>query len=438
MSFSCCTIVEMRVFARSCLTTLVCLALVGAGFLVGLAPGDEAKSTSMAVPAPNDDAISYGQKPLDYSGPDTADPVAALDRRLEAGAVRFESRSEQGYLRDVLAALDVPLESQVLVFSKSSANVRLVSPKTPRAIYFNDDVYVAWIPKAAALEISAVDPQKGAIFYTLPQAGRTPPRFQREGSCLLCHASTSALRVPGHLVRSFTTNDDGELRSGYSRITHDSPLAQRWGGWYVTGTHGAQPHSGNLIGEHAAERHKADPAVGGNVTDLQPYFDVAKYPAPHSDIVALLVLDHQAHLQNLLTRLNYETRLERRSTVLEPLVRYLLFADALDWDAPIRGTSGFAEVFAKRGPFDRRGRSLRELDLQTRLSKYRLSYLIYSRSVAALPDEAKSKLYRRLWDVLTGRDTSPPFRHLPAEERQAIVEILRETHPDLPEYWKTP
>jgi hypothetical protein len=244
--------------------------------------------------------------------------------------------------------------------------------------------------------------------------------------------------VPGHLVRSFTTNDDGELRSGYSRITHDSSLAQRWGGWYVTGTHGAQPHSGNLVGERAAERHKADPAIGGNVTDLQPYFDVAKYPTPHSDIVALLVLDHQAHLQNLLTRLNYETRLERRSTVLEPLVRYLLFADAPDWDAPIRGTSEFAEVFTKRGPFDRRGRSLRELDLQTRLPKYRLSYLIYSRSVAALPDEAKSKLYRRLWDVLTGRDTSPPFRHLPAEERQAIVEILRETHPDLPEYWKTP
>jgi hypothetical protein len=389
-----------------------------------------------AAPAPNDDPISYGQKPIDYASPETTDPVAKLSQRIEADEVKLASRPGQGYLLDLLQTLTVPVESQVLVFSKSSANVRLVSPKTPRAIYFSDDVYVGWIPETGALEISAVDPQKGAIFYTLSQADAHRPRLQREESCLLCHASTSALRVPGHLVRSFTTDDDGQLKSGYSRITHDSPLAQRWGGWYVTGTHGTQTHSGNLIGESQAARHKTDPALGGNVTDLKGFFDVSRYPSPHSDIVALLVLDHQAHLHNLITRFHYETRLEHRSTVLESLVRYLLFADAARWEAPIQGTSGFAERFQKRGPFDRRGRSLRELDLQTRLPKYRLSYLIYSQSIEELPEAGKSALYHRLWEILSGRDQTPPFQDFPAAERQAILEILRETKSNLPEEWE--
>jgi hypothetical protein len=117
-------------------------------------------------------------------------------------------------------------------------------------------------------------------------------------------------------------------------------------------------------------------------------------------------------------------------------VRYLLFADAARWEAPIQGTSGFAERFQKRGPFDRRGRSLRELDLQTRLPKYRLSYLIYSQSIEELPEAGKSALYHRLWEILSGRDQTPPFQDFPAAERQAILEILRETKSNLPEEWE--
>jgi len=383
-----------------------------------------------------DVTFPYGAPPIDYFGAETDDPVARLMRRLDAGETRLDRDPQFGYLPGVLEALGISTRSQVLVFSKSSANVRLISPKTPRAIYFNDDVYVGWIPEISALEISAVDPHKGGIFYSLPQADGKP-QFRREESCLLCHASSGSLKVPGHLLRSFTTDLNGQMLSGYSRISHDTPFANRWGGWYVTGTHGTLSHMGNLVGEEAVQRHQREPAFGGNITDLAPFFDLSRYPSPHSDIVALMLLDHQVQLHNLLARYHYESRLGRSETVLEALVRYLLFVEAAPLEGPVRGTSGFAEWFQKQGPQDRQGRSLRQLDLKTRLPKYRLSYLIYSRAFDGLPAEAKARLYRRLREVLSGKDESPAFDAIPADERRAILEIVRETKDDLPDEWAT-
>ncbi|HVV99477.1 MAG TPA: hypothetical protein VHB77_04015 [Planctomycetaceae bacterium] len=387
-----------------------------------------AASHLLAEERPSIDApLPYGQQPIDYGGPDADDRVARLAAELESGGRTLEHREEHGYLRALLEALQIPIESQLLVFSKSSANVQLISPKTPRAIYFNDDVYVGWIPGIEALEISAVDPNKGGMFYTLSQKADGPPRIIRRERCLVCHASQGSLRVPGHLDRSFTTDLQGNLRDGHSRITHDSPLAQRWGGWYVTGTHGTQPHLGNLFGDEAVRQHRGDPTHGGNLTDLSKVFEIDRYPSPHSDIIAHLVLDHQVHGHNLLTRLNYESRLERPSQVHEALVRYLLFADEPRFESPIAGTSGFADWFTRQGARDSRGRSLRTLDLQQRLLKYRLSWLIDSPGVDALPAEAKRRLYQGLSAALTGPN---PASWLPADERQAIVEILREIKPD--------
>ena len=293
--------------------------------------------------------------------------------------------------------------------------------------------------------MAAADPKIGVVFYTVDQSATAPAQLKRDDRCLECHASAKTLDVPGLLVRSFRTEDDGEvdLLSG-RMISHRTPLSQRWGGYYVTGTHGAQKHLGNLFGPDVRARYERDPGANGNIVDLAPFLEVAKFPEPGSDIVALLVLDHQVHLENLLTRLSYETRAAlRRGDDLRPVypaadavLKYLLFTDEAPLTAPIRGTSSFAERFEAEGPKDAQGRSLRQLDLQTRLLKFPCSYMIYSPAFAALPPPAKRLVWRHLWKVLANEDSSAEFQRISAENRVAIREILSATHPDLPVYWQ--
>ena len=64
------------------------------------------------------------------------------------------------------------------------------------------------------------------------------------------------------------------------------------------------------------------------------------------------------------------------------------------------------------------------------------SYLIYSASFQALPSDAKDYVLRRMWEVLSGQDQSKKFAHLTAGDRQAILEILRDTLPNLPDFWQ--
>jgi hypothetical protein len=273
---------------------------------------------------------------------------------------------------------------------------------------------------------------------------------------LICHGSSQTKEVPGHVVRSVFADASGLpiLSSGTYRVDQTTPLEKRWGGWYVTGTHGAQKHLGNLIATGRIDRDEVDNSAGLNQTCLDERFDTAKYLTPHSDIAALMVLEHQADAHNYLTRANFLTRQamhyqqslnrelhepadriwdstkSRIKSAGEPLVEYLLFSGEARLTAPIRGTSGFAKEIVQRGPRDRHGRSLRELDLQTRLFKYPCSYLVYSSSFAALPHEVKDYVFRRMHEVLTGQDQSDKFAHLSATDRAAIREILEDTLPD--------
>ena len=381
------------------------------------------------------DALPYGRNPIDYHSPKLDDSVARLRRTLNTAERSFKYRDGGGYLKSLLDALRIPVESQLLVFSKTALNPQFVGPKNPRAIYFNDETYVAWVPGAASLEISSIDPHKGAIFYTLRQSSEGKVRLQRKESCLTCHVSVATLQVPGLMARSFFTNNLGKPLTGYPRITHQTDFSKRWGGWYVTGMHGKISHRGNLIGESENRMHKQDPTHAGNTTDLKPFFDLSKHLSGQSDLVAHLVLNHQLHGQNLLTRVNYESRLNRHSDAEAQLLRYLLFVDETPLTSPVRGESGYAQWFQQQGPFDMAKRSLRQLNLNTRLLEHRLSYLIYSRSFDALPQTAKSRLYRRLWEILTGRDESETYRIIPQQERKKILEILRDTKKDLPGYW---
>jgi hypothetical protein len=402
-------------------------------------------------------AQDFEQEPIRYSQSEPDNRVSRLIERVGAGKIELTHEDHFGYLRSLLTELDVPISSQMLVFSKTSMQRDRIAPRTPRALYFTDDVYIGFCQRGDVLEISAADPQLGAVFYTLDQDGQQPLRFRRQtDNCLICHGSSQTKEIPGHLVRSVFTDAAGLpiLSSGTYRIDQTSPLKKRWGGWYVTGTHGDQKHLGNLIVRQRLAADKVDNAAGQNLTSLTDRFDTAKYLSQHSDIVALMVLEHQADAHNYITRASFLTRqamhyqhaLNRemkappdqlwdsvRSRIKnagEPLVEYLFFSDEAKLTAPILGTSGFTEEFALRGPRDRQGRSLRDFDLQTRLFKYPCSYLVYSPSFAALPKEVKDYVLFRMREILAGQDQSSKFTHLSAADRGAIEEILQDTLPD--------
>jgi hypothetical protein len=378
---------------------------------------------------------------ISYQRPTGDDPVAQLDGRLERGEVRLEREGPTGYLTSVLAALDVPVESQMLVFSKTSFQAARINPKNPRAIYFNDTVSVGFVRGGDVLEFVAHDPRQGNIFYTLSQSATGSPRFQRNDACVSCHTSDATLNVPGWFIGSVFPGVDGTTQYGPAYTTdHRSPFEVRWGGWYVTGTHAAERHMGNAIVADAGNLAAMVTPETVHVTSLDGRFDRTGYLSPHSDLVALLVLEHQSHMGNLITRLGWEARIGKEagrslSAAAEELVDYLLFLNEAPLPGPIAGTSGFAATFAAKGPRDSRGRSLRELDLRTRLMKYPCSYMIYSEPFAALPDAARDAVYQRMWEILSGQENAPDYASLTAADRQAILEILRETKKDLPDYF---
>ncbi len=398
---------------------------------------------------------------IGYASSTPTDAVTRLQQKVHAGEVELQFDAESGYLASLLDQLEIPVSSQMLVFSKTSFQTGLISSRTPRAIYFNDKVYVAWVQDSPVLEISALDPDLGPVFYTLDQIPSPLPSFKRETFlCLRCHDSYSLTGggVPRYIMGSGFASPSGQLVSheGWHLTTDQTPLNRRWGGWYVTGTHGEQVHMGNLIPGDAVEAAQMDLVMGGNLTDLEALIDTTPYLGRTSDIVALMVIEHQVHIQNLITRVNYEIRtvlqreilrnresgreldfrspatLERIESVAEPLVRAMLFVDEAPLAGPIVGPSGFAGEFVRPGPWDGQGRSLRQLDLTARLFRYPLSYLVYSEAFDALPDLAREYIYRRLSEVLGGQDESEAFAHLSVGDRLAIRKILEETRADFP------
>jgi hypothetical protein len=401
--------------------------------------------------------------PINYSTALTANAISRLEQRLTAGKTTLNYEPNFGYLRSLLRELNVPQTSQTLVFSKTSLQRHRIGPSRPRAIYFGDDAYVGFCQGGDVLEVTAVDPSLGAVFYTLDQKSPERPRFTRQiDTCTICHSSSANQGLPGNLVRSLYSDENGLpiLTAGSHRIDHTSPLELRWGGWYVTGTSGMQKHMGNLVLHGNQDSTRVDNTKGMNITDLNDRFKTKAYLTPHSDIVALMVLEHQTEMQNLIGRANLLTRTalfeeasinqalgrppdyrsdsttSRINSAGEALVKYMLFSGEAKLTESVHGTSRFAEEFSRRGPRDQRGRSLRNLDLEHRLFVYPCSYLIYSESFDALPAPIRDYVYGRLWEVLSGTDTSENFRHLTAADRRDILEILRETKSNLPISWR--
>jgi hypothetical protein len=394
--------------------------------------------------------IPFTDEPINYRSDDLQDPVAKLQKRLDKGEAALEYEPENGYLRSVLELLDIPVSSQTLVFSKTSFQYKKISPETPRALFYNDDVYVGQVHDGKALEFVSFDPMKGAIFYLLDEQKTEHPELKRaELDCTQCHIAASTRNVPGVFLRSVHTEATGNLAAKTPQyITgQQSPWSERWGGWYVTGSLGSQSHLGNLLD-------------GGVPADFSKV-DTSAYLSSHSDVVAHLVLAHQVNMHNLITQTNFQARIavyneaaknkaaglsedtplsdaarKKYEVPAEDLVRYLLFANEVPLAEPVKGDSGFTEEFAARGVRDPKGRSLRDFDLKTRIFRYPCSYLIYSDAFDSLPRPAKEYVYSRLLDVLTGRDQSPDFARLNAADRKAVLEILLATKPGMQEAWK--
>jgi len=387
-------------------------------------------------------AADWERDPIRYSTAPADNVLNRLAPKLADGTVRLEYQAGTGHLKSLLAALNVPESSQTLVFTKTSLQRHRIGPATPRALYFNDDVYVGFCQKGDVIEVAAPDARLGTAFYTVSQKPGDPTVRRQADNCLLCHGSSANRGVPGHVLRSVVPERDGEpsLSGSARRVDHTTPFAERWGGWYVTGTHGAMTHRGNQL---AGDR---EPGAGQNVTDLAGRFNVKPYLTPHSDVVALMVLEHQAGVHNRLARATLEGRIalqhedagtERAIRELgDELADFLLFRDEARLTAEVAGTSSFRAEFAKRGPFDNRGRSLRQFDLRTRLFKYPCSYLVYSDAFQKLPAEIKEYTLRRVYAVLTGATGAKEFAHLSTADRQAIREILADTLPDKPAWWR--
>lgn len=397
----------------------------------------------------------YERPPIDYLNTEVHDPVAELARQIDSGDVKLEHDPQYGYLKSVLKALDVDVSSQTLVFSKTSLQLHRISPRRPRSLYFNDDVYVGYCQRGDVLEFAATDAQQGATFYTLSQHKDESPKFVRDkGGCLTCHASSRTQNVPGYLVRSVFADGAGrpKLGSGTFTTDHTSEFKDRWGGWYVTGKHGDMRHMGNTI--CIEDEHSFDREVGANDLDLSDNFRTNTYLTPHSDIVALMVLEHQTQMHNAIAAANYETRqalhqsyqmnelldrpeghisesAQRRiASSADRVLRYLLFCDEFALTDRVSGSTTYADDFQARGKRDSKGRSLRDFDLQTRLFKYPCSYLIHSAAFQGLPGEVRSQVMSRLSAILDGRDPSPEFAHLSLQIRREILEILQDTLPE--------
>jgi hypothetical protein len=376
---------------------------------------------------------------IGYSSTPPTDLVAQLGRRLESGETVLHSRPGSGYLESVLAALGVPVESQLLVFSKTSFQAPRINPKNPRAIYFNDSVSVGWVPGGEVIEFIGHDPRQGAMFYTLDQT-EAEPRVSRNLACVQCHTFADTLDVPGMVIGSVFPGSNGSPLYAPSNATdHRTPFELRWGGWYVTGRHHFDRHMGNTVYEQGPDPERAITAASAHVDSLAGRFDTTIYPSAGSDVAALMVLEHQARMLNLITRAGWEARLGAAAArplaePVEELVDYLLFVDEAPLPGPV--TSGaFAATFSAGGPRDRNGRSLRQLDLQRRLMRYPCSYLIYSDAFNSLPANARDAVYRRLWLVLSGADRQPRYDALTTADREAVLAILRDTKRDLPPYF---
>lgn len=403
--------------------------------------------TAIPAGAQSEEDSSYQEfdrPPHDYWKRPLRDPFTAFKADLDAGRVVLDYTSEKAFLSTLLKALNIPASSQLLVFSTTSLQLRFITASSPRALYFNEEVYVGYIP-GGRIEIVSLDPELGAIFYIfdIPR-GPGSIRVERSDRCMNCHANEDTGYIPGLVVKSVLPGPTGgSLKSFRSGLPgHAVPFGSRFGGWYVTGLDFTN-HWGNVIGQSSSE--------GVTTRGIPPgtAFDFRRYPVATSDGLAHLLHEHQAGFVDRVVEASYRARtyLHEGNGKLSPehrmeldrqaeiIVRYLLFAD----EAPLPKEGVAGEVAFKEDFLRARrsvgGKSLKDFDLKTHLFRNRCSYMIYSRVFNGLPSEMKERIFLRLKQALSADRADASYAYLPNEEKTVIRRILRETLPDLPAGW---
>lgn len=405
---------------------------------------------------------AYERAPISYSKTAADTAVTRLADRMVAGESILDGKTDREVLEQLLALLEVPVASQVLVYSKTSAQNSRISPERPRAIYFSDNAYIGWV-QGGDIETMTFDPKIGAVFHRVSLKQTQPgdsPRVIRDQSCLSCHASSANHNVPGGLVRSVYASESGQplFQAGTFFTGPDSPLAERWGGWYVTGSAGDQTHLGNGIAyEGEDDEVTLEKIAEGTISDLNEFIRCEAYlGGGSSDIVALMILEHQIAVHNALARGAMATRQtlyrhrEMRKAFGEKLdgplsetnqgiidsqadkiVAALLFADEFEMtDDGVDGSIEFQNAFQQNARKSEDHRSLKDLRLYERLFKYRCSYMIYSEAFRQLPIELKTLVKSKIDVALEEGAGSGDYPHLTSGERRQIANILAETHPE--------
>jgi hypothetical protein len=434
------------------------LPRVGLVFGLAVATGAVAQDQSDPFAQAPPTRLTYDKEypVMHYERMPSHNAIARLQQRLASGEVKLTYAAPRGYLDSLLAGLNIPPSSQSLVYSKTSLQTGAISAATPRALYFDTDTYVGFVQGSRNLELGTMDSELGQVFYTLPNQALGAPQLQRQTlTCLACHDTyeLSGGGVPRFLLMSSYVSIRGDQLTHEDNIltTDETPIESRWGGWYVTGNTGKQLHVGNILVKSVQELVKLDSVRRVNIETLDGLFDTSPYLSNKSDVIALLVLQHQETVQNLLTRANFEVRqgLARSANkpsalpaktradlhgYLDDLAKAMMFGDAAPYTDTIRGNSGFAEWFQMQGIKDAQGRSLRDLELQTRLLRYPVSYLVYTPAFSALPDYARDYLFGKFAAVLQGREHSQTYAFMTDADKRDTLQILTATLPAFAQY----
>ncbi len=375
----------------------------------------------------------FEKAPHNYWQREPQDRFTKMKAALEAGQVPLDRSSEKAFVASLLKAMKISPATQMLVYSTTSLQLSRISPRNPRALYFNEDIYVGWVP-GGQVEIASIDPALGGIYYIfdVPRASNVnaPIRVERSARCFNCHAEFEIGRVPGLLVKSVVPGPGGGSLESFRNDTtgHAIPYTDRFGGWHVTGKHGIEGHLGNLVGELRAGTLRKFP----NPPAKQFRWD--NYPVATSDVLAHLLHEHQVGFVNRAVKATYDTRAALAAGNAEAaitkhataLTHYLLFADEAKF--PANGIEGDAQLkkdFAAGARRIKTGQSLRDFDLRTRMFKHRCSYMIHSAAFTGLPAPLKQQVLTNLRAALTGNH--PSSAHLPVAEKRAIAAILTAT-----------
>ncbi|MFC5457450.1 hypothetical protein [Prosthecobacter fluviatilis] len=391
--------------------------------------------------------IDFRGPPHNYLEWKPKDRFAELQEKAQKGEVKLDTSNDKAFLTSLLQALDIPVSSQIMVFSASSLQSEIINPRNPRALYFNEDTYLGWVP-GGLVEIIAADPEMGPMFYVFDRLrpGGPVPRVTRSTKCMNCHAGNATRRLPGLIAESLLVSRAGSSLETYRRDVqgHQIPLEDRFGGWHLTGQHNIANHKANVMGIPNAGKNEITPVNPGQFSDLSLHL------LPTSDILPNLTNEHQMGFENRLVYAIYTVRqlksegkgmlgaaakeeIEERA---QELARYITFADEAKFPAKgMVGDPAYVQDFLRDRKVSKAGLSLKDLDLKTRMFKHRCSYMLYTDTWKHAPKELKERVYYHMALYLREQPDAQ-HAHIPPAERAAIRSILKDTLTDLPVWWR--